>query len=354
MPEKASRCHPIKYQFQVECGHTGWATSLDLFHPKRERLGSAMLKWVVLAKRNAQLGNRLTMHAHLLAFCLENRCVFINPTLGEYADFFVGTRGRLLSQKDAPVRLEPLPKWQAKMAYVGVRIIYQLAKVSRLLPWFPIQSGRATRNPLGKGLREFLEELETRGGRLAVVSTWKIRNYELCTKHAEAIRRLFTPVPRLRKNADHKLKTLRAGVNLILGVHIRQGDYRRHAGGDLFFTPADYRRWMEEFAACFPGQKVGFAVCSDAKQSAEDFTGLAVVFGPGNDDADEYGNKRHDPVKGVIVEDNYMLSQCDYILGTVSTFCSWAAFWGNKPLLQVSSKSEHAIPERFVVPPGPD
>ena len=351
---KEHRCHPIIYHIQVECSLTGWVTSLDLFHPKRKHMGSAMLKWVVLAKRNAQLGNRLTMHAHLLAFCLEKECVFLNPTLGEYADFFVGSRGRLLIQKDASIRPNPLPTWQAQMAYMGVRIIYQLTKVSRLLPWFPIQSGKATRNPQGKGLREFLEELETRGGRLAVVSTWKIRNYELCAKHAEAIRRLFLPVPRLRKNADHKLKILRAGADLILGVHIRHGDYRRHASGALFYSPAEYRRWMEEFAACFPGQKVGFAVCSDAKQETDDFLGLDVVFGPGNDDADGYGNKRHDPVKSVIVEDNYMLSQCDYILGTVSTFCSWAAFWGNKPLLQVSSKGEHAIPERFSVPLGPD
>lgn len=313
-----------------------------------------MLKWVVLAKRNAQLGNRLTMHAHLLAFCLEKGCVFLNPTLGEYADFFVGTRGRLLIQKEGSVRSGALSAWQSKMAYAAVRGMYQLAKVSRWLPWFPIQSGKATRNPQGKGLREFMEKMASGGGRLAIVSTWKVRDYELCAKHAEAIRRLFTPLPELKARADHRLKALRQDVDLILGVHIRHGDYRQHAGGSLFFAPTDYRRWMEEFAAGFPDQKVGFAVCSDAKQSADDFAGLVVVFGPGNDEADNYGNKRHDPVKGVIVEDNYMLSQCDYILGTVSTYCSWAAFWGNRPLLQVSSKNEHANPERFAVPLGPD
>ena len=313
-----------------------------------------MLKWVVLAKRNAQLGNRLTMHAHLLAFCMEKGFVFVNPTLGEYADFFVGTRGRLLIQKEGSVRSRSLPGWHSKMAYAVVRSMYQAAKVSRCLPWFPVQSGKATRNPQGKGLREFLEELSARGGRLAIVSTWKVRDYELCVKHAEAIRRLFMPVPELRTRGDRKLVELRKKVDLVLGVHIRHGDYRKHASGSLFFSPADYRRWMEEFASGFPGEKVGFAVCSDARQDAEDFTGLEVAFGPGNDDADAYGNKRHDPVKGVIVEDNYMLSQCDYILGTVSTFCSWAAFWGNRPLLQVRSKNEPANAERFKVPPGPD
>ena len=313
-----------------------------------------MLKWVVLAKRNAQLGNRLTMHAHLLAYCREKGCIFLNPTLGEYADFFVGTRGRLLVQDDTSLKRESLPVWHTRMAYMCVRGMYQLTKVSGWLPWFPVQSGKATRNPLGKGLREFLNELESKGGRLAIVSTWKIRDYELCAKHAEAIRRIFTPTPELRRNSDQKLRALRSAVDLILGVHIRHGDYRKHAGGALFFSPQDYRRWMKEFATCFPGKNIGFAICSDAKQSAEDFLDLEFVFGPGNDDADGYGNKRRDPVQSVIVEDNYLLSQCDYILGTVSTFCSWAAFWGNKPLLQVRSKTEPAIPERFAVPLGPD
>ena len=313
-----------------------------------------MLKWVVLSKRNAQLGNRLTMHAHLLAFCLEKGCIFLNPTLGEYADFFMGTRGRLLNQKDASSRRKSLSNWQWRMAYACVRSMYQLSKISRFLPWCPIQSGKATRNPLGKGLLEFLEELEFKGGRLAFVSTWKIRNHDICARHAEAIRRIFMPLPALKKKADNKLKSLRSGVDLVLGVHIRHGDYRKHESGTLFFSAEDYRRWMEEFATYFPGRKIGFAICSDAKQSAEDFFGLEFVFGPGNDNADAYGNKRHDPVKSAIVEDNYMLSQCDYILGTVSTFCSWAAFWGNKPLLQVKSQSERAIPARFAVPSGPD
>jgi hypothetical protein len=313
-----------------------------------------MLKWVILSKPNGQLGNRLTMHAHLLAYCLEKECHFLNPTLAEYGDFYSGTRGKLLNQEDACPRRESVPNWQNRMAYLCVRLLYQLTKISRLLPWFPIQSGKATRNPLGKGLMEFLEELESKGGRIAFVSTWKIRNYELCAKHAEAIRRIFIPIPDLKQSADDRLKRLRSCVDLVLGVHIRHGDYRKHESGDLFFAPKAYRRWMEEFAGHFSGQKVGFAICSDAKQRGEDFSGLEFVFGPGNDEVSEYGNKRKDPVKRVIVEDNYMLSQCDYILGTVSTFCSWAAFWGNKPLLQVQSLNEHATPERFAVPPGPD
>lgn len=313
-----------------------------------------MLKYVILSRHNGQLGNRLTMHAHLLASCLEKGYKFLNPTLAEYGDFYLGTRGRLLIQEATSLRSNSVPNWQNRIAYLCVRALYQLTKISRLLPWFPIQSGKATRNPSGKGLLEFLEELESKGGRIAFVSTWKIRNYELCAKHAEAIRRIFMPIPELKQNVDDRLKGLRSRVDLVLGVHIRHGDYRKHESGGLFFAPKDYRRWMEEFATHCPGRKVGFAICSDAKQRAKDFLGLEFVFGPGNDEVSEYGNRRKDPITSVSIEDNYMLSQCDYIFGTVSTFCSWAAFWGNKPLLQVRSQKEHAIPERFAVPSGPD
>jgi len=313
-----------------------------------------MLRYVVLARRNAQLGNRLTMHAHLLACCLERRCSFANPTLGKYGDFFVGTRGRLLIQGNSHLKKKALPKWQHGIAYSCVRVLYQLTKVSRVFPWFPIQSGKATRNPLGKGLWEFLEELELKGGRIAFVATWNIRNHKLCAKHAETIRRIFRPIADLRQDAEKRLNGLRSRVDLILGVHIRHGDYRKHRSGNLFFLPEDYRRWMEEFAGCFPKYKVGFAICSDAKQQKADFSGLEFLFGSGNNRASKYGNRRKGPVEGVVIEDNYMLSLCDYILGTVSTFCSWAAFWGNRPLLQVQTREEHAFPERFATPLGPD
>ena len=313
-----------------------------------------MLKFVILAKRNAQLGNRLTMHAHLLACCLEKGCTFLNPTLGDYGDFYLGTRGRLLIQKGSSVDKTPTPRWLRGFIYLSVRALYQVSKISRLLPWCPIHSRKATRNPEGTGLMEFLNLLEARGGRLALVQTWKIREYNLCAKYADTIRSIFTPLPHLRRRADERLAILRSRVDLVLGVHIRHGDYRKHRGGDLFFSPQQYRSWMVDFANALPEYKLGFAICSDAKQKAEDFMGLNIIFGPGNDEANDYGNIRTDVVKDSIVEDNYLLSQCDYILGTESTFCSWAAFWGGKPLLQVCSSDEFVTPDRFAIPIGPD
>ncbi len=257
-------------------------------------------------------------------------------------------------QKDLSVERTPTPRWIRRLTYFFVRVLYQMSKISRLLPWCPIQSRKATRNPERTGLMEFLNQIETRGGRLALVQTWKIREYDLCAKYADKIRPIFMPLPYLRQRADVKLSELRSRVDLVLGVHIRHGDYRKHQGGNLFFTPRQYRNWMISFANDLPEVKVGFAVCSDAKQKTEDFAGLDIIFGPGNDEADHYGNKPTDFVKNTSIEDNYLLSQCDYILGTVSTFCSWAAFFGGKPLLQVCSIDEKVSPDHFVVPMGPD
>jgi len=240
-----------------------------------------MLKYVILLKRNSQMGNRLSMHAHLLACCLEKGCTFLNPTLGGYADFFSFTRGRLLLQKDLSVDRTPTPRWIRRFVYFCVRVLYQMSKISRLLPWCPIQSRKATRNPECTGLMKFLDKIEAKGGRLALVQTWKIREYNLWAKYADTIRSIFTPLPYLRQRADERLSELQSRVDLVLGVHIRHGDYRKHKGGNLFFSPRQYRSWMVDFTHALPDVKVGFAICSDAKQKAKDFIWLDIIFWSG-------------------------------------------------------------------------
>ncbi|MEA5612883.1 hypothetical protein VB671_09130 [Nodularia spumigena UHCC 0040] len=47
------------------------------------------------------------------------------------------------------------------------------------------------------------------------------------------------------------------------------------------------------------------------------------------------------------VIDLYTLSKCDYIVGPVSTFSEWAAFYGNKLLYHLSSDKLPECLENF-------
>ena len=109
---------------------------------------------------------------------------------------------------------------------------------------------------------------------------------------------------------------LRQVAEVIIGVHLRQGDYRTWKQGQYFFPPERYATWMRELAAQFPGRKVAFFVCSDEPRQASEFTGLTVAIGAGPP-----------------VVDLYALAGCDYVLGPPSSFSQWASFYGNEPLL---------------------
>ena len=89
---------------------------------------------------------------------------------------------------------------------------------------------------------------------------------------------------------------------------------------------------MQDVAEQFPGRKVSFLVCSDEPRGREEFPGLSIGFGP-----------------GFPLGDLYALAQCDYLLGTLSTFSQWASFYGNKPLYQVREASERPELAQFRV-----
>ncbi len=136
----------------------------------------------------------------------------------------------------------------------------------------------------------------------------------------------------MKPPARDAIEPLRREADIVIGVHIRQGDYRGWFDGKYFFPAARYAAWMHELAAQFPGRRVAFFVCSDEPRSLGEFPGLTVGLGTDSP-----------------VSDIYALARCDYILGTKSTFSQWASFYGEKPLLQVCGTDEPAKLENFRV-----
>lgn len=103
--------------------------------------------------------------------------------------------------------------------------------------------------------------------------------------------------------------------DVLVGVHIRQKDFRTWAGGKWFFPVAEYYEAMKATRDLLGFPKVRFLIASDEPISTEDFPGLDVVKAPGHP-----------------IDDLYLLSQCNYLVGTNSGFVRWAAIYGNKPL----------------------
>ena len=200
------------------------------------------------------------------------------------------------------------------------RIFYQF--IRRASEWndrFPI---------LGKSvftLREipgqtiFLDTPEVRSpmadAKIVFVHGWRIRAPGSVRWQADKIREYLRPIAGIEAAGWQVMERLRQVAEVIIGVHLRQGDYRTWKQGQYFFPPERDATWMRELAGQFPGCKAAFFVCSDEPRQASEFPGLTIVIGAGPP-----------------VVDLYSLAGCDYVLGLPSTFSQWASFYGNKSL----------------------
>ena len=299
---------------------------------------SADNKILVVGLRTGRLGNRLVLSANVIGFAAEHGHRVVNVAFHSYAHLFEATRRDIYCRYPVARRrslFDLIPG--AAPAIRKTRIFYQF--IRRASEWndrFPI---------LGKSvftLREiprqtiFLDAPEVQSrmadAKVVFVHGWRIRAPESVRRHADLIREYFRPVAGIEDASRQVVERLRQVAEVIIGVHLRQGDYRTLKQGQYFFPPERYAAWMRELAGHFSGRKTAFFVCSDEPRQASEFTGLTVVIGAGPP-----------------VVDLYTLAGCDYILGPPSTFSQWASFYGNKPLYHLRSGDDRVERDRFTV-----
>ncbi len=268
----------------------------------------------VLADKYGQLGNRLVLSAHLLAAALEHGHGFANLALEADASSFEAVRDDLLC-RFPPMRSAIAPRpWLRWVVYRLVRRLTHLAAKLRLVP-----PGVALVHHRSVDVDWPLDGPElarlARTKRIVFFRGWMFREPALLARHADAVRRAFALVPERRARLDALLAGVRARADVVVGVHVRRGDYRTFQGGRWFFELSAYARLMARTAALFPGRRVAFLVCSDEQVRPEDFPGVEAVMAGG------------DPV-----DDLYALARCDRLVGPPSTFTAWASFYGRVPL----------------------
>ena len=160
------------------------------------------------------------------------------------------------------------------------------------------------------------------------------RDYKNFEKHKSLIRRFFEPCSHYRSNVQRHILSGRQNVDLLIGTHIRRGDYAEFANGRYFYSQREYFDLMKSLQLVLPGRKVRFLICSNEPVDETIFNGLSFFTGTGD-----------------LIEDMYALAECDFIMGPPSTFTLWASFFGDKPLYQIRDKEKPVALENFVILP---
>jgi len=265
------------------------------------------------------LCNQLFPLANIMVLGLETRQRVMFPSFIPYAGSFVGSASgaspsfSLERKGGGPAASQALRQNIWRLAWLMARL-GKMCGVVRFRPWeidrYLNLSAPETRNAVKAGARQVL-----RG--------FYCIHDEALTAYGDRVREYFKLVPPLAAEVDACTTQARLGADVLIGVHLRMGDYRDFLGGALFYEGTEYRKVMESAASLFSGSKVRFMICSNESQPPELFHGLDVCRGPGG-----------------AVTDLYALAGCDYVIGAPSTYSAWASFYGRTP--------RFVLPERTV------
>jgi hypothetical protein len=276
---------------------------------------------MIVITNKGWLGNALFVFANFIACAEEHNLSIANPALDEYAELFQTT------SEDFFCRYPP-----RKSFYKGSKTTRRLLNrtaysFTRALVRSGINWKRLRPITLDHGEELSLDSPEfaaslTRG-QLIFVQGWLFRDHSNFTRHSDAIRKYFTPAQPFLDNIDSLIRQARETCDLLVGVHIRHGDFKTFMGGKYFFEIDEYIRVMERVAELFPDRRVGFLVCTNVEANSVALPRHQVTFG-----------------RGHIIEDMYSFARCDYIVGPPSTYTMWASFYGGVPLYMIEDSSK--------------
>ena len=147
------------------------------------------------------------------------------------------------------------------------------------------------------------------------------------------LKRIFRPNDTIMQKAEAMVAELKKDSDMVVGVHIRRGDYATWRNGRFFFELEEYHQFMLRVKELYKDKTVSFFISSNEKFPLSLFEGCRCRrFG--------------DEPSGAIL-DLYTLSLCDRIMGPVSSYSRWASFIGEVPLCFLESKDQQFTADSF-------
>lgn len=212
--------------------------------------------------------------------------------------------------------------------------MYLLAKYAAALRLLPTARFKSQDDPVAS------EQMMLRHKHI-VVSGWFCRWYDLFLKYRSEICELFTIDEKYTSAVSGRMKQCEGescADRIRLGVHIRRGDYKDFQGGRYYYDDAMYASYIDAFTQLMPSKQIEvYLSTNDPEVTVDKFSSLV-----------KQPSVTVHLLGGNAVEDLYMLSECDYVIGPPSTFSLVAVMYRDIPLLRMDTASaEHLSMDDF-------
>jgi hypothetical protein len=262
---------------------------------------------LIVAGTYGQLCNQLLRLAHHIAHGLEHGYA-VNCADFAYRHLFANLTAHPLVSDAVH-----LTGWPRRLAAMGPQSVARIP----LRYWAKQQGYRLLDKRLHVAPTDAAFARQAAQG-IVIATDWDFRAFDALYRQHTTIKRLFTLPAPIDEQARELIGMARQQADVLVGVHIRRGDYAQFAGGRFHYDDATYARLMARVAGFFPGQSVAFLLCSNEPLDPARFAAFRVVIS-----------------KAEALVDLAALSLCDWLIGPPSTFSHWASYVGQVPLWHI-------------------
>ena len=275
-----------------------------------------MKKLVILKHGGGELANQLWSYASVYAYGLEMKIPVYNPSFFEYHYFFKFLSKESLLTKlfvlffHTPRRRSHLMNRIGRLKYRIVTKIQILAHLSCVISSENIENKVRYLPPSGPIPARFgqCDSLYFTG--------WLFRNPKGMAKFRKELFVTFFPSGQVERRVSEIISPLRQKYKKIIGVHIRQADYAGFKDGRFLISQERVREIVSEYAKenILDASSTAFLITSDGPVDESFYKKLNIYISKENS-----------------VVDLFLLSRTDVILGSDSSFGTFASWYSNIP-----------------------
>lgn len=279
-----------------------------------------MTRNIILKHAGGELANQLWNYISVYAYSLEIGAETRNPSFYEYHNFFNFLKDEKIRTKLYSLFFK-VPRRRSHWINKVFRIKYKIeARIIESLHKSSTVSSQNTSNktfPLPPSLPL------TRKSKDLYFTGWLFRNPIGIEKFRPQIIQAFKPTKTIEKKVEEIISDLNSKYKNIIGLHIRQGDYKTFRNGKYLINQKRVAEICHQYLekVGFDSKNTVFLITSDGKIEGENFADLQI-----------YTSKEN------AVTDLFLLSKTQAIIGSDSSFGHFSAWYGNIP--QIVLKNE--------------
>ena len=166
------------------------------------------------------------------------------------------------------------------------------------------------------------------------IKGWSTRDdTQYLRRTKKELQHIFRPKDEIMNKAMGMISEMGKTSDLIIGVHIRRGDYATWNNGRFFYELGEYHQFMRRIQKLYKEKRVAFFISSNESFPLDIFEGCQC--------------QRFEKEPSGDILDLYTLSLCDRIIGPFSSYSRWASFIGEVPLCFLETKNQQFSENSF-------